>query len=476
MKRILFLLALSLIFNPLYTQAQYLVNSELLSTNPSFLLGIIPGVSAEYNVDYYRLTYNTVDVAGEPTVASGGVAIPVSSECNHFPMIVYCHGTVLKQYDVPGFENSESFVTKAIAATGYISIAPDYLGLGENPGIHPYVHAESEATATIDLIRATREFLEEISVEDNGEVFVTGYSQGGQAAMATLKYAEENGLNEELGIVAGAPCSGPYNLSGSQADVLLSDEPYPTPGYVIYLLVSYQHAYGNLYNELGDVIQSPYDQDVAPYFDGQQNQYNMGVVHDLLPQQLSVLFVDSVYANFQNNSNHPLWEDLKDNDTYDWTPEVPIRLYYCSGDEQVSYENSITAKETMVANGATDVEAINVLPGASHGGCAMPALIQAYNFFAGLATPCEIGTGIDKPEVLALELYPNPAHNQLVIDLPEKGGDLYIQSLTGKVVLKTKLNHGYNTVNINELASATYIVWLQEDNGVLRTTKVVVEH
>ena len=36
---------------------------------------------------------------------------------------------------------------------------PDYLGMGESPGLHPYVHGESEATATLDMIRAAREFI-----------------------------------------------------------------------------------------------------------------------------------------------------------------------------------------------------------------------------------------------------------------------------------------------------------------------------
>ena len=71
---------------------------------------------------------------------------------------------------------------------------PDYIGMGESPGLHPYCHGASEAT-TIDMIRAVRE-AESLDMipgmtADNGEMFVTGYSQGGHAAMATHKYVEE---------------------------------------------------------------------------------------------------------------------------------------------------------------------------------------------------------------------------------------------------------------------------------------------
>lgn len=464
----------SLLISPFIVKSQYLVSSELLgTTQASFLELAGTGLPIEHNVDYYKLTYNTVNTAGEPTVASGAVAIPISTTCESFPMAVYCHGTVLRQLDVPSQENYEGLVVKVFASTGFITVAPDYIGLGENEGIHPYVHAESEATATIDLIRASREFLESGQVQDNGEVFITGYSQGGQAAMAALKYAQENDLNDELGIVAGAPCSGPYDLSGSQAEVLLSDAPYSNPGYVVYLLISYELAYGNLYAELSDIIQSPYDVEVAPYFDGAQNTDNMGAVNAILPNQLSELLVDSVYSNFQNNPNHPLWLDLQENDTYNWAPEVPIRMFYCTGDEQVSYENSLTADSTMNANGAADVQAINSMTGANHGDCVMPALIDAYEFFAGLATGCDFESGIAGVEILQLEIFPNPAKDYLQINIPEKGGQLVVQDMYGRLVLERNVSQGQTQLDISKLAAATYIVSFQGDDLIRRSTVVV---
>lgn len=453
--------------------AQYLIESEFLSNTPSYLLGVIPTIPAVYDVDYYRITYNTTDTHGEPTVASGALAIPVTENCNSFPMAVYCHGTVLRQYDVPSYENFEGLVAKLFASTGYIAVAPDYLGLGDGEGIHPYVHAESEATASIDLIRAAREFLENGTATDNGEVFVTGYSQGGQGAMATLKYAEENGLTDELGIKAGAPCSGPYNLSGSQASVLLSDQPYSNPGYVIYLLMSYELAYGNLYTNISDVIQQPYADEIEPYFDGQQNQYDMGAVNSILPDQLSDLLVDTTFSNFQTNPNHPLWQDLEANDTYNWLPQVPVRLYYCSGDEQVDYHNSTTADSAMNALGAADVHSFNVQPGGSHGDCVIPALTQAFYFFDSLATPC-VATAVLRAEKLhPLDLYPNPATDHITLDIPGGRGYAVILDMYGRIVDERKITAQETPLNISHLATGTYIVSVKAGQLVYRTTLVV---
>lgn len=476
MKQFLRSIALLTAFITVYSQAhsQYLVSSEYKSSTQALFLGIIPAIPAQYNVDFYKITYNTVNTAGEPTVASGGVAIPVAAACNSFPMIAYCHGTVLRQLDVPSEENLEGFLTKVLASPGYIAVAPDYLGLGENPGIHPYVHAESEATATIDLIRATREFLEaETDLQDNGEVMITGYSQGGQGAMATLEYAQENGLIDELGIIAGAPCSGPYDLSGSQAEVLLSDQPYSSPGYIIYLLMSYELAYGNIYNELSDIIKSPYDEQVLPFFDGAQNTFDMGAVNAILPNQISDLLVDSVYTNIQTNPNHPLWVALEANDTFNWTPEIPIRMFYCTGDEQVNFQNSLTADSAMNANGAADVASANSLAGATHGECIQPALTDAFEFFVSIATPCDLVSSVKENELLKLEIYPNPTSEVLNINIPEKNGFLIVQDTYGRVVMERNVTQGSTSLNVGSLAAGTYVVSFQFEKTIRRSVVVI---
>ncbi|HAD97404.1 MAG TPA: hypothetical protein DCG19_08350, partial [Cryomorphaceae bacterium] len=174
--------------------AQKLVSAQYLSTSTSAQLGVL-SPKAIFDVDIYKIAYNTVDVDGSPTVASGAMVIPVNTTCNQFPLISYNHGTVLKKEDVPSRNNGESLIPKLMASTGKVTVCPDYLGLGDNPGLHPYLHAESEATATIDLIRAVREYINDsLTISLNGEVFITGYSQGGHAAMATLKYIQDQNL------------------------------------------------------------------------------------------------------------------------------------------------------------------------------------------------------------------------------------------------------------------------------------------
>lgn len=454
-------------------KSQYFVESEFLGNTSAAFLGFVPGIPTNYDVDFYKLTYNTTDANGNATVASGAVAIPANTDCNEFPMVAYCHGTVLRRYDVPSANNSEAFIAKIFSSTGYIAIAPDYIGLGDNEGIHPYMHQESQATATLDLKRATDEFLETISTTSNGEFFITGYSQGGHAAMGAAKYAQENSMIEELGLIAAAPCSGPYDLSGSQADVLLSDLPYSNPGYVVYILISYQLAYGTLYTDLSDILQAPYDTEVLPYFDGIQDEYDMGVVNAILPGSLSDLLVDSVLTNFSNNPNHPLRQALEDNDNYDWVPEFPIRMYYCTGDEQVDFSNSTFTDTYMNDNGADDVDAINSMEGASHGACVVPALGDVYSFFSGIATICNSPVNVDKYQIEKLQLYPNPASHTCNVVVPAGQGRLIVQDIYGRVLVNTTVNQENTQLDLSSLPAGRYIISVENEKTIWRNALIV---
>ncbi|MCZ4410141.1 alpha/beta fold hydrolase [Cryomorphaceae bacterium 1068] len=476
MKRIYMILAiLAALISFNSAKAQELVSAELVFNYNTALISFLGfPLPVEYAVDFYRITYTTTDTDGEPTIASGAFTLPVSGSCNSFPMVAYCHGTVLKRYDVPSERNFESLVVTVLSSAGYIGIAPDYLGLGVDEGVHPYVHAESQATATIDLISAVREFLGTSDMQDNGEVFITGYSQGGHASMAALKYAQENDLVDELGIVAGAPLSGPYNMSGSQSEVILSGEPYSNPGYIIYLLVGYNSVYGNLYTELSDIVQEPYADLVAPYFDGEQDEFEMTVVNALLPGNIDELLRDSVLTNFETNPNHPLRVALEDNDLFDWSPEMPLRMFYCDGDEQVAFTNSTTTDQIMNDNGAEDVASENVLPGANHGGCVEPALFATYEFFDGLASGCSSTLSVTDAAEESIAIWPNPARDVVQIIFALGSGQMALYDVNGRLLKEQIVNSELSTFDVSDLPNGNYILTITH-NGAQYGTLLVVK-
>jgi len=202
MKTKILLTALTWLITLQYTHAQYLVSAIYITDRTAseietYLTDVGYDVSSmDLNgATSYKITYNTVDVFGASTVASGALYVPQLT-CDTMPIVSCQHYTEFNRLNVP---SNNKFQNQGLifSGNGFITTLPDYLGMGVNPGFHPFLHWESEATASIDLIRAAREYLtDSLGIWDNNQLFLTGHSQGGHAAMAIHKYIEINNLQK----------------------------------------------------------------------------------------------------------------------------------------------------------------------------------------------------------------------------------------------------------------------------------------
>jgi hypothetical protein len=342
----------------------------------AFQLGV--AVTAQHPVRVYKVIYETIDPRGFPTQASGAVALPINPG-KALPMLSYQHGTVLRKSDVPSNQSTETMVGVLFASTGYAAALPDYLGLGDSPGFHPYHHARSQATAAVDLLRAGRTVSATNSIALNGQIFLAGYSQGGHATMALHREIEALHTNE-FTITASAPMAGPYDMSGITMQDFLSDRAMPNPYYLPYLLEGYREIYG-LADSLGELLKAPYDSILPPLLDG---LHSSSEVNDAMPARGVEILKPEYLQAFLEDFNHPLRRALRENDVYDWTPAAPMRLYHCSGDEDVLYANSVKARDTFHSRGATGVLLLNPVPGGAHGDCILPSMIAAKEWFDSL--------------------------------------------------------------------------------------------
>ena len=246
----------------------------------------------------YKVVYETIGARGDSTIASGVVAFPVQNRCA-FPIASYQHGTIIKKDGVASSDNpgAEIYLGILLATDGYVVQLPDYLGLGEGPGLHPYQHGKSEASAVIDMLRATRHLAEIIETRLVNEVFLFGYSQGGHATMFTHKEIEEFHA-DEFTLKASAPMSGAYDMSGTMVDVMLSDDPYSVPGYMPYMLLGFKEAEPVLDSlTIDDVFASPYNTTLPPLFDG---NFGMGDVNNAMPSVPKLIIDTNVLMDFIN--------------------------------------------------------------------------------------------------------------------------------------------------------------------------------
>ena len=332
-------------------------------------------ITLQYEVDFYRINYKTLHPNGDSVDVSGALCLPSNLECP-LPLSSYQHGTVASKTNVPSYGNTESQLGLLYASSGYAIAMADYIGLGDSPGFHPYVHAESEAQASLDLLRTVRDLQESLSFSLDGQLFLWGYSQGGHATMALHRKIELE-YSDEFTVSVAAPMSGPYDISGEQSAVITSGESYPTPGYLPYVVLSYQEVYGNLYEELEDVFLPEYAAILPSLFNGEQS---MGYINSQLPSVPSEVIIPEVLAAYESDPMHPIRIALADNDVYDWAPQSKTILYYCEGDDQVGYMNSIVAEQVMNENGAPDVTLVDG-GDLDHGGCAPFAMLSGFFAF-----------------------------------------------------------------------------------------------
>ena len=211
----------------------------------------------------YHIEYATVGGANEPTTASGALMVPtgVGSTCTgKRPILLYAHGTTTdRAFTMTDMSNAETLSLAALfASKGYIVVAPNYAGYDTSTlSYHPYLIADQQSKDMIDALTAARTALPFASAtltQDGGQLFVTGYSQGGYVAMATHRAMQAAGMN----VTASAPMSGPYALAAFVDAVFYGEVNGDGPVSATLLLTAYQRTYGNIYAGAADVFSPQY--------------------------------------------------------------------------------------------------------------------------------------------------------------------------------------------------------------------------
>ena len=348
------------------------------TTYTRFIIGLIfanAGIplTPEYDVMTRDIVFETITPDGGRTIASGALVLPVGRS-GALALASYQHGTIARTNDAPG---QELFVGVAFATAGYAAVVPHYLGLGlASAGLQPYHHAHAEATACVDMMRAARTWCSTNATPLNGQTFLAGYSHGGHVTMALLRELESFHTNE-FTVTACAPMAGAYDLSGVSAADFLSNRVQPNPYYFALLVAAYQSVY-KLAPSLADLLAPPYDTTLPPLLQGNNSGADINAA---MPARPVDILKPQYLAAFQSHTNHPFRLALRDNDLYRWKPRAPLHMYHCLGDQDVLFANSQVALASFQQQGAAQVQLIDPMPSADHGGCVFPSLLDAKAWF-----------------------------------------------------------------------------------------------
>ncbi len=320
---------------------------------PGWLAAVMVNVKYRlkgYSVRYWTQAPNPDGVQPAPlTEATGLVIFPQRVGCR-LPIALYCHGTILERDLVPSQPENyreEFLAALGYAGDGYLTVVPDYVGMGEGSAdFHPYLDATTEAAASIDLVRAAEKIADMLDNSISGEVFIAGHSQGAHAGMATLRsLATENSYG--FRVKYAGLSSGPYDLSETQLQYIL-DHPddYPADELPLMVLAGCQEARcGSLANHdycfTEEVLEPQYIENPYEDFLLAQATGARASVSEPWPAYFLDAYEDNIARSDLKN------DCLAANNVYDWHNRNRTTLFYCGGDRHISPRNATKTKDVQ---------------------------------------------------------------------------------------------------------------------------------
>jgi len=331
-------------------------------------------IEVKYGLTLYRVRYRTMNYDGSDVVASGLVALPDRSDVDS--VVMYHHGTSTRRRVAPsqGGLGEGTIIAAATAGLGHVLVAPDYIGLGESRSVHPYMHAKTTASTSIDCLRAAQALLEHLRGGWPSQLYLMGFSQGGHATFAVQRDLEKL-ADARFQVKASAPIAGPFYLREVSFPQALTGETQSHPVYLGYLA----NAYARIYNQpLQSILIDPYVKNVPVLFDGDHEE-----ISSQLPKDPRAMFNAELLDAYDNARPHWFLDALVENDVYDWPPISPVRIYYGELDVDVLPDEARRAEAAMKQRGA-NITAISVGP-YDHDASALHAIPRAIRWFTELA-------------------------------------------------------------------------------------------
>lgn len=384
--------------------------------------------NAKCDVKVSTIDYDTVGGKGENTNGTAAVMVPGGTDAactGARPIVLLAHGTdANKNKNMANVAGSpadgEALLAMTIfAAQGYIVIAPNYAGYNASKlTYHPYLNADQQSQDMIDALRATKSSLTKLGATASAKLFVTGYSQGGFVAMATVK-AIQTKYSSEFTVTGSAPLAGPYALS-KIATLPLANPALQGIGAAFFtplVVDSYQNSYGNIYTTAAEIYAPAY----APNMVGLFPTVNVAAAAAKLPAGDGTyrtlydlgngqpFLINKTYQTAALDPASNYQKAFARNDlTTGWKPSSPMVLCHGGADLTVNKFNSVDAAAAFASPASVfrwDLEDAATLPAGTAslkaafdstkaasivqagGGAAGEAIVIASSYHGGLVPP-----------------------------------------------------------------------------------------
>ena len=338
--------------------------------------GLFP--PARYPVQLYKVSYPSVvpELGNMPTTASGLIAVPQSGQAE-MPLLSYQHGTVFDRDYVPSRpdQSAETRIMIArFASQGYVVIGADYFGRGDSDLPDSYLVKGSAQQANYDMLVAARSVLATLGVTP-GQLFLSGWSQGGCTTLAHLERLESLGVP----VTAAAVASGPPDIALTFNRWLNNPQPVDAPYLpgAVTLLVMADAFYHQAPGLAATAI-------LPEYLDAARDLYEGRIDFDTFYGRTAPSLQAFTQPGFRADvaaSRGAFWERLDARQAYRWKFATPVRTWYGGADEVTPiYLGKLPALTQELLGGAR-TEAFDAGATADHRGVFLRAVLDQKPWF-----------------------------------------------------------------------------------------------
>lgn len=302
----------------------------------------LDSLAVHHHLHLYKINYKTPDPYGNQTVASGLVAMPIKP-ANKVGIVSYQHGTRFEKNDVPSRNNEKNYMYLAAfgSSAGYMTVMPDYLGLGDNDlPLHPYVQAETLASSSVNMLIAAKELAKLLNYPVSDKLYLAGYSEGGFSTNVMF----ESLVNDypELPVSAVASGSAPYDWQETMKFIMLDPGPRATAylAYFLYTLQSYKH----YWTGLDEIFVAPYNTLIPKLLNG---YHTVPEILGALPLNPQFILQPAFFNGIINQTDRNI-DVLKASFNHlDFIPNAPFLIIGSKGDRDLPYHAAEMAYEVF---------------------------------------------------------------------------------------------------------------------------------
>lgn len=287
-----------------------------------------------YAVRACQTVYTSVDHTGQEIPVSGVVLVP--QRPGSLLLLFYQHATIIENKSAAsdvGNSGQTKALMGAFATAGYLVAMTGYVGTGletQYPG--EYLYAASESANGADTIPAMQTLLGQLGVQRNGQLFLSGCPEGGQAVSALAELLQAG--YPQYPVTAAAFMEGPYDMTTVMNTFL------DTPGGVtpddmpVGTLISAKAvcAYQNIHNwgPMAPIFRCPNDRRVQEDF-SRPNPPILQLAVDF-PADTRSIFEPAFLASARSGQAAA---GIAANNTDDRIPRVPVTFISSTGDTLV---------------------------------------------------------------------------------------------------------------------------------------------